>query len=223
MTAPFFIHAMNSTNVTSIASGRRDDWLARLESAVSPLQEGVASLTITNFRVSDETVERPGRTAAVLVPVLDQPNPEVVLTRRAQHLNNHAGQISFPGGAAEKGDPSAVSTALREAHEEIGLEPGRVRPLGFLDRFDSVSDYRVLPVVGLVQAPVEWTLDPNEVEEVFTIPLDVVLEAERYERHFAVRDGIRFMYHSLEWQGHTIWGLTAAMLMNLQLRISDAD
>lgn len=191
-----------------------------LINAVAPLELGARVLTVNNFRDLDDETPRPGRTAAVLVPILDLPRPELLLTRRADHLKQHPGQVSFPGGAAERNDPTGVSTALREAHEEIGLDPASVTPVGFLDRFDSVSDFRVLPVVGLVKPPESWKLDLNEVAEVFTVPLDVVLDQAQYREHSVERDGIRFTYHSLDWQGRNIWGLTAAMMLNLQYRIS---
>lgn len=197
------------------------DWRSLLSNAVAPLEQGARALTINNFRsIDDDEVPRPGRTAAVLVPILDLPRPALVLTRRAEHLKQHPGQISFPGGAQEENDASGVSTALREAHEEIGLIPSAVTPLGFLDRFDSVSDYRVLPVVGLVQPPHEWAIDANEVSEVFTVPMDVVLDPDRYRQHSAERRGVAFIYHSIEWEDKYIWGLTAAMMLNLQHRMS---
>ncbi len=195
------------------------DWRRRLATVVSPLSDGVRTLQVNNFRHADEGQSRPGRTAAVLVPILDLPEPELLLTRRAQHLNQHAGQVSFPGGRAEHGDDSAVITALRETEEEIGLCPDAVTPLGFLDRFDTVSDYRVLPVVGLVRPPRQWNINTREVAEIFTLPLEVVLDRSRYREQVAERDGKTFIFHRLEWQGHVVWGLTAAMLLNLLERM----
>ena len=132
-----------------------EDWRSRLQQAVSPLSKGVGSLQVNNFRPADDDGVRPGRTAAVLVPILELESPEILLTRRSMHLFHHPGQVSFPGGAAEESDDSAVRTALREANEEVGLNPALVTPIGFLDRFDSISDYRVLPVVGLVKPPLD--------------------------------------------------------------------
>jgi 8-oxo-dGTP pyrophosphatase MutT (NUDIX family) len=108
-----------------------------------------------------------------------------------------------------------VHTALREAHEEIGLPHTHVTPLGFLDRFDIISDYRVLPVVGLVRTPVEWLLDEREVAEILTLPLDIATDRDNYQRREYRRDGVRYVGYTMEWQGHTIWGATAAMLLNL--------
>lgn len=195
------------------------DWRDRLLGAVAPLDQGVRGLTVNTFRHDDDFVVRPGRTAAVLVPVLDLDKPEVVFTRRAEHLAQHAGQVSFPGGAAEQHDDSAVATALREAREEIGLDPSAVTAVGFLDRFDTISDYRVLPVVGLVEPPTRWVIDHSEVAELFTVPLDVLLDRNNYRKQVAEQLGQRYVYHRLDWQGHSIWGLTAAMMLNLLRRM----
>ena len=194
-------------------------WRELLLEAVSPLESGVRNLDVSGYRPPGEAAFRPARTAAVLVPLLDQPEPEIVLTRRAEHLPQHPGQVSFPGGAAEQADSSAVQTALREAFEEIGLPPAAVKPIGFLDRMDTISDYRVLPVVALVTPPVSWILDEREVAEVFTVPLSVVLNVERYESRIFEKHGHEYTIYTLHWQGHVIWGATAAMLMNLFSRM----
>ena len=196
-----------------------DSWRSRLLSAVSPLGSGVQGLNVTGYRPPGAEAFRPSRTAAVLVPVLDSPSPEIVLTRRSENLPQHPGQVSFPGGAAEQGDGSAVQTALREAHEEIGLPIEVTKPIGFLDRMDTISDYRVLPVVALVQPPVDWVLDTREVAEVFSVPLSVVLDKDRYHGRQIERHGIEHTIWSLDWEGYTIWGVTAAILMNLILRM----
>ena len=198
-----------------------DKWRTRLLNAVSPLQDGVRPLQVNHFRANDEGPVRPARTAAVLVPILALEQPEILLTRRAAHLKTHAGQVSFPGGGAEEGDDSAVRTALREAEEEIGLSPDRVTPLGFLDRFDTVSDYRVLPIVGWIKPPAKWVIDHREVEQVFTLPLEIALDRSRYKERVMKSDNQRFVVHSIEWKGNVVWGLTAAMLINLIDRIDD--
>jgi 8-oxo-dGTP pyrophosphatase MutT (NUDIX family) len=154
---------------------------------------------------------------------LDLQEPEVVFTRRADHLPQHPGQVSFPGGAAEENDTSAVQTALREAHEEIGLPRHATRPVGFLDRMDTISDYRVLPVVALVTPPVEWKLDEREVAEVFTVPLSIILDTERYKTRKAEWRGHEYTLYTLCWQDRKIWGVTAAMLMNFITRMQNAN
>ena len=198
------------------------DWRERLISSVTPLGEGVRGLEVQGYRPPGNGPYRPNRTAAVLVPILDQPEPAVLLTLRADHLANHAGQVSFPGGAADQADDTAVQTALREAQEEIGLAPEAVKPLGFLDRYDIISDYRILPVVGLVEPPDNWILDEREVAGVFTIPLEVVMDRSRYITHKVVKDNVQHVIYSLEWDGHNVWGATAAMLFNLAQRMDKA-
>ena len=198
-------------------------WRRRLIGAVSPLESGVGALRIHGYRPPEEDSYRPGKTAAVLVPFLDLPEPELVLTRRADHLPQHAGQVSFPGGAAEDDDRTAVQTALREAREEIGLPPDLVEPIGFLDRMDTISDYRVLPVVALVSPTVTWCPDEREVAEVFTVPVSIVLDRGRYEEQHVERHGQRYTIWSLHWMDNLIWGATAAMLMNLITRLERSD
>ncbi len=194
-------------------------WRERLMAAVSPFEFGVRSLQVTGYRPPGAESWRPGKTAAVLVPVLDLDDPQIVFTRRADHLVQHAGQVSFPGGAAEDQDNSAVQTALREAYEEIGLPSERTTPVGFLDRMDTISDYRVLPVVALVECPVTWKLDTSEVAEVFTIPLSFAMDRKQYVRKHVTRDGQDHVTWSLQWEKHTVWGATSAMLLNLVSRM----
>jgi 8-oxo-dGTP pyrophosphatase MutT (NUDIX family) len=167
-------------------------------------------------------MQRPARTAAVLVGILDRPRPEIVLTRRALHLAHHPGQVSFPGGAAEAAGETAVATALREAEEEIGLAPATVKPLGFLDRVDTISDFRVLPVVGLLSHVGPWTPDQCEVDEVFTVPLERALDRAAYQEREMEGQGRRHVIYSMEWDGRTIWGITAAILINFAHRIERA-
>jgi 8-oxo-dGTP pyrophosphatase MutT (NUDIX family) len=195
------------------------DWKRHLHEAVSPLTDGVGPLRVNGLGPLERPGERPRHTAAVLVPVLDESEPLILLTRRADHLDQHAGQVSFPGGRAERGDVSAVQTALREAQEEIGLPPEAVTPFGFLDRFDIISDYRVLPVVGVVRMPVDWQLDECEVAEVFAVPCSIALDPGRYQKQVFRRGQARHAVYSMDWQGRRIWGATAAMLMNLAGRL----
>ena len=195
------------------------NWRETLIAAVSPLGAGVEPLQVIGYRRADADAYRPSKTAAVLVAVLDMDEPEVVLTRRADHLIQHAGQVSFPGGAAEEHDDSAVQTALREAHEEIGLRSEQTQPIGFLDRMDTISDYRVLPVVALVSCPVVWQLDAKEVAEVFTVPLSVALDRSRYVQKQVEHDGRKRYIWSLQWGRHNVWGATATMLLNLVSRV----
>ena len=190
-----------------------------LLSAVSSFDEGVSALTLKALHKPGDKLVRPNRTAAVLVPVLDKPEPEILLTVRSELLPQHPGQVSFPGGAVDSSDRSAISTALREAEEEIGLDFSQVSPLGFLDRLDTNSDYRVLPVVGLVRSSFVWKPDYREVSDVFTIPLKLAVNYDEYSHVNVIHEGKTIVVSSLHWQGHKIWGITAAILLNLGDRI----
>ena len=189
--------------------------------AVSPFDKGVSDLKIRALPDIDGKRTRPQKTAAVLVPILDKDEPEIVLTVRSASLPTHPGQVSFPGGTVHHEDRSAISTALREAEEEIGLDFSQVSPVGFLDRLDTISDYRVLPVVGLVRPSFVWTPDEREVAEVFTVPLKLAVSHEEYTHHEYVHDGATDITSSLHWQGHMIWGITAAILLNLGSRLEN--
>jgi 8-oxo-dGTP pyrophosphatase MutT (NUDIX family) len=155
------------------------------------------------------------RPAAVLVPVVRREGELTVLfTRRTAHLNDHAGQISFPGGRAEPGDSSAAETALREAAEEIGLAASRVEILGNLYQYLTVTGYRVTPVVALVTPPLELQPDRFEVAEVFEVPLEFLLDPSNHQRNSVVHDGQRRRYFAVPYRQYYIWGATAGMLMN---------
>jgi 8-oxo-dGTP pyrophosphatase MutT (NUDIX family) len=198
------------------------DWKTRLLAAVSPFEKGVQPLQVSGIRRPEEPDYRPGRTAAVLVPIIDQNEPELVLTLRARDLAHHPGQVSFPGGAVEGVDGSAVETAMRETREEIGVAESFIRPVGFLDRFDTVSDYRILPVVGLLQPGLEWVPDPTEVDEVFTVPFSYITDPSRFRRSEREYHGTTYTIWSLTWEGHVIWGVTAAIIRNLVDRMGAA-
>jgi len=160
--------------------------------------------------------DREIRPAAVLVPLVRRENGlTVLLTRRTAHLNEHAGQISFPGGRSEPGDAYAAETALREAAEEIGLAAERVEVLGELHQYVTVTGYRVTPVVGLVTPPLELRLDDFEVAEVFEIPLEFLLDPANQLRNRIVHGGRERHYYAIPYQQYYIWGATAGMLMNL--------
>jgi len=156
------------------------------------------------------------RRASVLVPIVARAGELTMLfTRRTAHLRNHSGQIAFPGGGAEPGDASAEATALREAHEEIGLEPARVEVLGRLSDYHTRTDYRVTPVVGLVAPPVELRLDAHEVEEAFEVPLAFLLDPANHQRHQREFQGRTVPFYAIPYRDYYIWGATAGMLINL--------
>lgn len=194
----------------------------RILGAVSPFDEGVSPLKLNVLRNTAGGASRPNRTAAVLVPVLDKHEPEILLTVRSELLLQHPGQVSFPGGSVDRTDRSAVSTALREAEEEIGLDFSQVSPLGFLDRVDTISDYRVLPVVGLIRSSFIWKPDWREVSEVFTIPLELAIDHQQYTHRKVNHGGKDVIVSSLNWKGHKVWGITAAILLNFGSRMKSS-
>jgi len=156
------------------------------------------------------------RPASVLVPIVERPEElRVLFTRRTAHLRDHSGQISFPGGRAEPHDPSPEATALREAEEEIGLDPRRVEVLGRLSDYHTRTDFRVTPVVALVAAPFELRLDAHEVDEVFEVPLSFLLDPANHQRHAREFQGRQVHYFAIPWGEYYIWGATAGMLVNL--------
>jgi 8-oxo-dGTP pyrophosphatase MutT (NUDIX family) len=154
--------------------------------------------------------------AAVLIPIVAHPQGLTVLfTQRTTHLKSHAGQVSFPGGRAEPGDASAEFTALREAEEEIGLPADKVEILGRLPDYRTRTGYRVTPVVGLLEPPLELAPDAREVAEVFEVPLDFLLDARNQQRRTREFQGQTVAFYVFEYQERTIWGATAGMLVNL--------
>lgn len=162
----------------------------------------------------------PRRSAAVLVPFVRRDDAlSVLFTRRTAHLRTHAGQISFPGGAIEQSDADAVATALRETFEETGIEPGRVEPFGYLDGFETVSGYFVTPVTGFVRGDYRAKPDPDEVAELFEVPLDFILAPERLRRFDFDWKGRTRTTFEFEWDGRRVWGATASILKNLLQRL----
>ena len=158
----------------------------------------------------------------MLVPLVRREGGLTVLfTRRTAHLNEHAGQISFPGGRCEPGDAYAAETALREAAEEIGLAAERVEVLGELHKYVTVTGYRVTPVVGLVTPPLELRLDDFEVAEVFEVPLEFLLDPANHLRNRIVHAGRERHYYAIPYRQYYIWGATAGMLMNLDSFLKD--
>ncbi|MFC5512134.1 CoA pyrophosphatase [Massilia jejuensis] len=169
----------------------------------------------------DESWVTPGfklRRAAVLIPLVDRPEGlNVLLTLRTDHLTNHAGQIAFPGGRAEELDSSPIETALRESEEEIGLHRRHVSIVGVLPDYVTGSAYRVAPVVALVAPPFGLAADPNEVAEIFEVPLAFLMNGLHHQRmSFELPEGKgRRSFYAMPYERFFIWGATAGMLRNL--------
>lgn len=140
----------------------------------------------------------------------------VLLTQRTAHLRDHAGQISFPGGRSEERDASPVETALREAQEEVGLDPGQVEVLGFLPEYQTGTGFSIVPVVGLVHPPLNLKLDDFEVAEAFETPLSFLLDPANCQRDQVEFEGSMREYYAMPWEGYYIWGATAEILVRLR-------
>jgi 8-oxo-dGTP pyrophosphatase MutT (NUDIX family) len=169
--------------------------------------------------IADLGVMDPPRPAAVLVPVVPRDTLTVLFTVRTAHLASHGGQISFPGGKIDKTDRDALDTALREAHEEIGLDRACVEPLGFLDCYRTGTGYCVQPVVGLVQPGFTLALNAGEVEEVFEVPLSFLMNSANHQRHARPWRGRDRHFYAMPYGERFIWGATAGMIKNLQQRL----
>lgn len=160
--------------------------------------------------------------AAVLVPLVRRGAAlNVLLTQRTAHLNDHAGQISFPGGRVEPSDRGREETALRETEEEIGLVRERIALLGKLPEYSIPSGFRISPVVGWVEPPFDLKPDPFEVADIFEAPLSHFLEARNYQRREYHFRGRHRHYLAIPFEGRYIWGATAAMLYSLSRMLAD--
>lgn len=181
--------------------------------AVGPLAVGPEGASAYSLReTSDGLIS-----AAVLVPIVTHARGmSAVFTRRTEHLADHPGQISFPGGRVEPGDADPMATALREAEEEIGLTHGQIDVIGRLDAFDTSTGFSVTPVVGLVAPPLALTLDTFEVAEAFEVPLEFLLDSVNYRRERRMHEGRLRDYVALDYNGRVIWGATARMIVSLR-------
>jgi len=156
------------------------------------------------------------RAAAVLVPIIERaPEATILLTERTRHLSAHAGQIAFPGGKMDESDAEPMQTALREAREEIGLDSGLIRPIGFLDTYQTVTNFRVAPLVALVSPEIELVLDASEVADAFEVPLRFLMSQENHHIHSLNYEGRERFYYAMPYGDRYIWGATAGILHNL--------
>jgi 8-oxo-dGTP pyrophosphatase MutT (NUDIX family) len=161
--------------------------------------------------------------AAVLVPFVDRPEGlTVLLTQRAAQMTTHADQVSFPGGRLEETDPDVAHAALREAQEEIGLDPSRVRVFGYLPDHLVFSGFRVTPVLSLVTPPFSLELNPAEVAAAFEVPVSHIFDTKNHQARMRRVGGEDMLLFDLPWNGHTIWGATAGMLLTLVRMVEQA-
>jgi 8-oxo-dGTP pyrophosphatase MutT (NUDIX family) len=159
------------------------------------------------------------RPAAVLIAVTDRPEPGVLLTHRPESMTSHPGQVAFPGGKLEPGE-DAVAAALREAHEELAIDPAMVRIVGTTESFVTGSGFELTPVLGLVPPHLTIVPDPREVASWFEAPLRFVLDQANHVRKVGLFRGHERHYTEIDWQGHRIWGITASILSNLSHRMA---
>lgn len=170
---------------------------------------------------TDAAFAPPGevRPAAVMIGVTDRSDPGVILTRRPQAMRQHAGQVAFPGGKLDPGE-DAIAAALRETHEELGISPAHISVIGETDRFVTGTGYDITPVLGLMPADLPITPNPEEVSDWFEAPLRYILDPANRVRRQAVYRGRLRAYTEITWEGHRIWGVTAAIIENLSVRLA---
>ncbi len=179
-------------------NGRRGDW-------DFPGNEGEAASSLTP--------------AAVLIAVVTHDRPTILFTRRTDTLRRHAGQVAFPGGRIDPEDADAVAAALREAHEEVALQPAAVDVIGITDVYATGTGYQITPVIGLVPPNQPLVPAADEVASIFEVPLDFVLDPANHQLRQSEWQGRLRSYYVIAWETHEIWGATAAMLVNLARRL----
>lgn len=145
---------------------------------------------------------------------------QILLTRRAEHLKHHPGQISFPGGSFESSDINLSHTAIRETYEEVGISPDLIKLLGQLPQQQTTSQYNITPYVGIIHSDYQLTIDLNEVAETFTIPLEFATNEENYQKVNQTINGCEYNYYVIQYKHYKIWGATAKILLNLTRRIN---
>ena len=197
---------------------------ARLKLEVpAALDDHSATAVRGDLDLDDELWAKAGvkatKPAAVLVPVVERAEPTVLLTQRTPDLRSHSGQIAFPGGRIDTADANPLAAALREAEEEIGLDPALVEPIGYLDLYLTFSGFRILPLVARVAPGYRLAINPAEVTEAFEVPLDFLMQPINHQRHSRDWKGIERQYYAMPFRERYIWGVTAGILRNLYERI----
>jgi 8-oxo-dGTP pyrophosphatase MutT (NUDIX family) len=194
------------------------DWPQRLRAVLAAEPAPAHAAQVTGLMPEGKVTP-----AAVLLPIVQRATgPMLMLTQRAGHLRQHAGQISFPGGRIEAGDAGAMAAALRETHEEIGIEPRFVEPLGYLPGQLVLTGFSITPLVGLVQPGFVLRIDATEVADVFELPLAIVALEQSFRVVPRQVRGVQLQLHELPWEGRVIWGATAAMLRNFSTLLRQA-
>lgn len=177
----------------------------------------------SDFHFDDSLDPDPGRSlrpAAVLVPVFEREHDlTILLTRRADHLESHSGQVAFPGGKMHVEDRTPLETALRETHEEVGIGHGHIDLVGELDPYETGTGFIIRPFVGFVAPEAELVLDPGEVAEAFEVPFSFLMDPANHAREQMFWRGKMREFYEMPYNGQRIWGATAAMLVNFYTRL----
>jgi 8-oxo-dGTP pyrophosphatase MutT (NUDIX family) len=204
------------------------NWLERLRHglAAAPNHDPdfwqIAGQPLSAFAGVRAAMPETPRAAAVLVPIIDRAGlPSLLMTTRAGHLRQHAGQISFPGGRIEASDDDVLGAALRETEEEIGIDSSYVQPLGFLPDQIVLTGFRITPVVALVRPGFSLRVDASEVAEVFEIPLEYLSDAGNFHSTHRTLRGVEITVNDLHFEGRVVWGATAGMLQMLRAALVD--
>jgi 8-oxo-dGTP pyrophosphatase MutT (NUDIX family) len=197
---------------------------ARLNFDVPPGLTDASIIPLSGDQGNDRMLEivareQPIRPAAVLIAVVDRPEPTVLLTQRSAHLNDHAGQISFPGGKIDPTDASPLDAALREANEEVGLEREFIDPIGYLDLYGTAFGFRILPTVARVRPGFTLRVSAAEVDDVFEVPMAFLMNPANHQIHSKEFRGIERLYYAMPYEERYIWGATAGILRVLYERI----
>ena len=189
-------------------------------SLIDRLREALTQPSVLPMLEGDLSEERALASvpAAVLVGITDRPDPGVILTVRREHMRTHAGQVAFPGGRIDPGEDS-VEAALREAWEELGLDPGAAEIVGAIDPYRTVTGYVVTPVLAVVQPDQPLSPHEHEVADWFEAPLGFVLDPTNQQYKSALFQGRERHYYEIMWGERRIWGATASMIVNLSRRL----
>lgn len=204
-----------------------EDFEHRARTRLDPLHRLSGSASRSDFDLNPEVAPPADAAltpAAVLMPIVRRPQGfTVLLTQRSSSMPSHAGQISFPGGRVQAGDADHVGTALRETHEETGIAPEFVTPLGGFGAYRTGTNYIITPVLGFIAPGFDLRPDPREVDDVFETPLSFLMDAANHERHAREYQGLRREYYAMPWEGRYIWGATAGILKALHDRLYGDD